>query len=224
MINNFAGILFSDEKIDEILIDDFVRIVTVNNEYIYNFNNDINFKKTLTKAVFVCDGRIPFLFSKFIRKKKIVNITGNDIIKFVHSSGRYNSVLFIGDTDEVNFEIVEFFNNSGFRAKGWNPIIENIQDLKLREDFFNYDAVFVALGCVKQEKFINHFINDMIKNKVKVVAGIGGAYSMFLNKKRLPDFVYNIGLGSFWRLFQEFKWFRILRILISIKAFKYYLK
>ncbi|MFV8270496.1 WecB/TagA/CpsF family glycosyltransferase [Flavobacterium sp. GT2N3] len=224
MVNFFAGIPFSTEDIEGISKLSFARIATVNNEYIFNYHTDINFKNTLKDAVFVCDGRIPFLFSKNVLKKYIVNITGIDLIKFVYGSGQFKSVLFIGDTDEANFEIVDYFNKAGFRATGWNPFIGDLGDLKLNEDFFKYDAVFVALGCKKQEKFIDYFKNDMQKNGVQLVAGIGGAYSIFLNKKTLPSFVYNAGLGSIWRLFQEFKLFRIIRLFDSLKAFRYYFK
>jgi UDP-N-acetyl-D-mannosaminuronic acid transferase (WecB/TagA/CpsF family) len=224
MVNFFAGIPFSTEDIKGISKLTFARIVTVNNEYIFNYHTDIDFKNTLKDAVFVCDGRIPFLYSKNVLKKYIVNITGIDLIKFVYESGQFKSVLFIGDTDETNFEIVDYFNKAGFRATGWNPFIDELIDLKLNDDFFKYDAIFVALGCKKQEKFIDYFKNDMQKNGVQIVAGIGGAYSIFLKKKALPSFIYNAGVGSIWRLFQEFKWFRIIRLTYSLKALKYYLK
>jgi len=224
MINSFAGIPFSTECIEKISSGSFTRIVTVNNEYIYNYHSCCDFRGTLNDAVFVCDGRVPFLFSKYIFKKEISNITGIDIIKFVYESRRYKSILFIGDSDEVNFEIVEFFKKSGYRASGWSPVIQRFDDLNLADNFFDFEVVFVALGCVKQEKFIDYFKSNMQKSGVKLVAGIGGAYSIFLKKKILPMVIYKIGLGSIWRLLQEFKLFRIIRLFNSMRAFRYYFK
>ena len=224
MDNVFAAIPFSTDNIQELSKLSFVRIATVNNEYIYHYHKDLNFRNTLKEAIFVCDGRIPFLISKYIFNKNIVNITGIDLIKYVYDSDNFKSVLFIGDTDEINFEIIDYFNRAGFRAAGWNPLINDVVNLNLSDDFFRYDAVFVALGCKKQEKFIDYFRSNMEKNGVKLVAGIGGAYSIFLNKKSLPKYIYNIGLGSIWRLFQEFKWFRITRLVYSLNAIKYYFK
>ncbi len=224
MVNFFAGIPFSTLNIDEISKLHFARIATVNNEYIFNYHDDVYFRDALSDAIFVCDGRIPYLFCKNIFRKQIVNITGIDIIKFVYESRQFKSVLFIGDTDDANFEIVDYFKRAGFNATGWNPIIDDLAGLKLEEDFFKFDAVFVALGCKKQEKFINYFKFDMQQSGVKLVSGIGGAYSIFLKKKVLPRFVYKIGLGSIWRLFQEFKLFRIIRLFESMKAFRYYFK
>lgn len=218
----FAGFNFTSNNIDELVSKPFVRIVTVNNEYIYQYNTNSDFKKNITDSTCVCDGRIPYLFSKLFLRKKMTNLTGVDLINKVYSDKIYKSILFIGDTDETNDEIVNYFSDAGFTAAGWNPFYNSLIELEYIKTNFNYDVVFVALGCKKQEEFINHYLQQMKKDGVRLVAGIGGAYSIVLKKKHMPDLIYFLGMGSIWRLFNEFKWFRIKRLFISFIAFRYY--
>jgi UDP-N-acetyl-D-mannosaminuronic acid transferase (WecB/TagA/CpsF family) len=224
MYNTLFNINFYNHSIESLFYKQkFTHVVTVNNEYIYRYNKDSSFKNYFDQnSVFICDGRIPFYWSK-IRFKKILNATGIDLIAFLYSTKIYINVLFIGDEQVYNDQIVDLFQKKGFNAAGFIPDIHSSSDFcNYSFDFNGYDVVFVALGCDKQEQYISIYKEKMISSNVKLVSGIGGAYRIFLGHSPLPRIVYTLGLGSFWRFLQEFNYKRFKRILISILALKYY--
>ena len=62
------------------------------------------------------------------------------------------------------------------------------------------NAVFVALGCPKQEKWMNQF-TDRIKAPL---FGVGGAFPVYVGEiKRAPRWMQNTGLEWLYRLLQE---------------------
>jgi len=220
------GMDFIELSLEDIIrIKGFKHIVTVNNEYIYLFNSNKWFRSTLNDSTyFVCDGRIPFFWSK-LKGISIVNATGIDLIEIIYNSRTFKRVLFVGDTENVNHKIVDKFRNSGFCAEGITPEFTVSTDFEEFDyNFDGFEVVFVALGCEKQEKFIYLNKQKLKASGVQVVSGIGGAYRIFLGDYPLPRLVYLSGLGSFWRLFQEFGIKRLKRMILSVRAFIYYLR
>lgn len=64
------------------------------------------------------------------------------------------------------------------------------------------DILFVALGQVKQEKWIVENISKV--PSVKIATGIGGAFDFIAgNAKRAPKWMQKIGLEWLWRLILE---------------------
>ena len=76
-----------------------------------------------------------------------------------------------------------------------------MQELVAKINQNKTDLLFVAFGMGKQEKFI--FENWPLL-KVKVAIGIGGAFNYLSGEaKRPPEWVQNLGLEWFYRLFKQ---------------------
>jgi len=224
MGNTLFNISFYSSTIKDLFHrQNFIHVVTVNNEYIYKYNSVPDFKKYFDfHSLFICDGRVPFFWS-VLRGKKILNATGIDLIAYLYTSQVYKNVLFIGDEQRFNDQMVKVFKDKGFNAFGFVPKINSSNDFfNSSFDFNDFDVVFVALGCDKQEEYISFHRQTMIESNVKLVSGIGGAYRIFLGHNPLPNIIYNLGLGSIWRFLQEVNYNRFKRILLSIQALKFY--
>ena len=74
------------------------------------------------------------------------------------------------------------------------PIIEQINKSVA-------DALFVCLGCPKQEYFMHRNFERL---NVKLMAGLGGSLDIFSgNSQRAPDIFVKLGLEWFYRLAKE---------------------
>lgn len=109
---------------------------------------------------------------------------------------------------EGNFEVNksgEIDYGSKFDQKTISETINNNQT--------NIDFLFVALGHIKQEKWI---VKNLPKLNVKVAMGVGGAFDYLSGEvKRAPLLVRRIGLEWLFRLIIQ-PW-RIFRILSLVK-------
>lgn len=66
---------------------------------------------------------------------------------------------------------------------------------------FSPQILFVALGPVKQEKWISQNLSNL---KVNVAMGVGGAFDLLSGRlSRAPKFVQKIGLEWLWRLLTD---------------------
>jgi N-acetylglucosaminyldiphosphoundecaprenol N-acetyl-beta-D-mannosaminyltransferase len=222
-------IYFSKIPFDKFSINDLSnlrnkKICTINNEYIFHFHNNTKINNIIKKSLNVFDGSYSFYFSKFFCNNTYDNyITGIDLIHHVYNNiNDFKSVTFIGGSLESNKQISLKFKNKGFKVKSWCENVQSDGTSIIQENIFDSDAIFVALGCIKQELFINNNINSV--RNAKFIAGIGGAFDIFLKPQKLPKFIYKFGFGSIWRLIIEPKIFRIKRIILSIYTFRYYFK
>lgn len=69
-------------------------------------------------------------------------------------------------------------------------------------------AVFVAMGCPRQEKFI---IRNFEKIDSTIFMGVGGSFDIIADKiKRAPKWIINLGLEWLYRVIKEP--FRIKRL------------
>lgn len=220
----FSQIPFDNFKIDDSFFLENKKICTINNEYIYKFHNNLKLQKIILKSLNVFDGSYPFYFSKLFSKNNYDNyITGIDLIHHVYNNlNKFKSVTFIGGSLSSNKEISLKFKNKGFKVTSWCEYVKNDGSSNVDKNVFDSDVIFVALGCVKQELFINENFSSISKSKF--IAGIGGAFDIFLKPQKLPKIVHKLGIGSIWRLISEPKIFRIKRIFLSLYTLRYYFK
>ncbi len=223
---SFSCIPFQKFKIDDLSNLKRKKISTINNEYIYNFHKDPRIKKIILNSINVFDGSYPFYFSKIYSKNNYQNyITGIDLIHYVYNNfGKFKSVTFIGGSNLANHSITKIFKNKGFTVKNWCGYVSNDGSSKIKQEIFNSDAIFVALGCKKQEFFIEKNLINIKNYEYKFISGIGGAFDIFLEPKYLPKVIHKLGLGPVWRLLMEPRVFRLKRIFTSIYSLKYYLR
>ena len=91
--------------------------------------------------------------------------------------------------------------NGFFDIENAGEIINDIKDKKPL-------ALFVAMGCPRQEKFIVEYMNDL---PVKIFMGVGGSFDVIGDKvKRAPRWMINIGMEWAYRVLKEP--FRIKRL------------
>jgi N-acetylglucosaminyldiphosphoundecaprenol N-acetyl-beta-D-mannosaminyltransferase len=87
------------------------------------------------------------------------------------------------------------------------------------------DILFVGFGMGKQEYWADDNIDRLEKIGIKMIVGCGGTFDFISGRiKRAPKFVQNIGLEGLWRLIMEMKWFRIKRLLLSLKIIPLYIR
>ncbi|EKO1912915.1 WecB/TagA/CpsF family glycosyltransferase [Clostridium botulinum] len=218
--------IFNDSK-EELLniIDKYkkVNIISGNPEVLYNgLNNEELFKNFTDKdSIIIPDGVGVVLASKIIKnpvKEKIAGIELMDgILKKCNENGK--AVYLLGTTEDVlkecekkllikyrNLNIIGK-NNGFFDMDDCKDILEDIKELKPY-------ALFIAMGCPRQEKFISKYMDEL---PCKIYMGVGGSFDVFAGKvKRAPRWMINCNLEWLYRVAKEP--YRIKR-LVSIPKF-----
>jgi N-acetylglucosaminyldiphosphoundecaprenol N-acetyl-beta-D-mannosaminyltransferase len=126
------------------------------------------------------------------------------------------SIFLYGSTQEILEAIVLKAKDDfpSLKIDYYSPPFRALSEEEKREvidkiNAKNYDFVFVALGCPKQEKW-------MAEHKDKInscMIGLGGALEVYANmKKRAPQWMQNYSLEWLYRLLQDPKrlWKRYL--------------
>lgn len=212
-------------------------VVTVNAEAIVRAQSDSKLFEIINSSVTTIDGQIPlWLFHLTYPTEKIEKISGSDLIYVVSdwAKKRDKRIFLLGGRQRSNNAAVDNLKKLyvGLQVEGFSPeyspypFVEEIEDqIKVHIHSFKPHVLFVAFGMGKQE-FWEYDNLDWLKNEgVELIIGCGGTFEFVSGQiKRAPKFVQSAGLEGFWRLFQEFKWFRIKRIMVSCKIFYYYVK
>ncbi|PTL99315.1 MAG: glycosyltransferase [Bacteroidetes bacterium] len=167
------------------------------------------FAQVVNDATFAFPDGFPIAKSfKFLYKINQPRIAGMDFFPdFIKiCDNKKYRIAVVGSTDDVlqkfKLKIEAEYSNVTITAlisppfgNPWNndEYIEKINSTKT-------DAVFVALGCPKQEKWMNtHY-----KKINSILFGIGGALPTFVGEaKRAPVFFQKYGLEWLYRLIQE---------------------
>ena len=223
------------EKIKAFLNDNKQRYITTSNpEFIIKAQKDEEFKKILNEADLNIPDGIGLILASFLFKKRLKErITGVDLMKIICSKAPEN-----------NWPIFLFGAGPGVAKKAAVKLREKHKRLEIdgssRSDFFKRFALkksdasqknlnsdllrksplilFVALGSLKQEKWIKNNLKRM--PNVKLAIGVGGAFDFISGRvKRAPEFMRKIGLEWLWRLIIQ-PW-RIKRIFNSVFIFPY---
>lgn len=196
--------IFNDNK-EELLniIDKYekVNIISGNPEVLYNgLNNEELFKNFTDKdSIIIPDGVGVVLASKIIKspvKEKIAGIEVMDsILKKCNENGK--AVYLLGTTEDVLKEcerklLIKYKNlnivgkhNGFFDMDSCEDILEDIKES-------NPYALFIAMGCPRQEKFITKYMDKL---PCKIYMGVGGSFDVFAGKvKRAPKWMINCNL------------------------------
>ncbi|KKQ14060.1 MAG: Glycosyl transferase, WecB/TagA/CpsF family, partial [Candidatus Daviesbacteria bacterium GW2011_GWA1_36_8] len=102
---------------------------------------------------------------------------------------------------------VNSLGESTYRSKNAQKTISDV----INSNQKGLDFLFVALGHIKQEKWISKNLPQL---NVKVAMGVGGAFDYLSGSvPRAPLFIRNLGLEWLFRLIvQPWRIFRILRL------------
>lgn len=187
-----------------------VNIISGNPEVLYNgLNNEELFNNFADKnSIIIPDGVGVVLASKIIKspvKEKIAGIELMDsILKKCNENGK--AVYLLGTTEDVLKEcerklLIKYKNlnivgkhNGFFDMDNCKDILEDIKELKPY-------ALFIAMGCPRQEKFISKYMDQL---PCKVYMGVGGSFDVFAGKvKRAPRWMINCNLEWLYRVVKE---------------------
>lgn len=211
------------ECIDEIFsAEKPIHVVSGNPEVLYTINNDTLLRKKIESKnnLIIPDGIGTKIASKLNKDSLIERIAGVDVmLDIIERCSKENKPIFLlGATDESllackkALEIkypnlnISGYNNGYFNVNESKEIIDKIKDSKPY-------AIFVAMGCPKQESFILDNIDILPCN---IYMGVGGSFDVIGGiKKRAPKIMINLGLEWLYRVYKEP--FRIKRLYIIPK-------
>lgn len=234
---NLCGINISCHHHDDLVTmsDTSKLVVTVNAEAIVRAQTDHRLKRIINDNVATIDGQIPlWLYRLKYKGQDIEKISGSDLIYSLPLFAEKNNlkVFLLGGNKESNSGAVINLKEKYPKLiiDGYSPPYSlypfsnniNYKIISIIEDF-KPDILFVGFGMGKQEYWEEDNYAILKKIGVKLIIGCGGSFDFVSGKiKRAPICIQNIGLEGLWRLFKEFKWFRIKRLLISSKIIYYF--
>lgn len=211
-----------EECLNDIFKMDKVHIVSGNPEVLYTALNNDTLSENIKSdnSIIIPDGigvKVAATLNKLKIDEKIAGIElMNDI---VHRCEKENkSVYLFGATEEVvslcSKKLKDKFTNlniAGYHSGYFDDkeFLNIIKDIKRCKPY----AIFVALGCPKQEQFI---IDNMDNLPAKIFMGVGGSFDVISGtKKRAPKIMISLGLEWLYRVYKEP--FRIKRLWVIPK-------
>jgi len=193
-------------------------IVTANPEFLVKAQTDEVFRKILNQAdLVVPDGIGLILASWFLGQPLKERIAGVDLMEDICQKAAQKkwSVFLLGAGQGVAEKATDNLKKKYPGLEAWSVLNSD----SIEQSGIGRPAIiFVALGAVKQEKWINDNLNKM--SSVELAMGVGGAFDFISGRiKRAPRFFQSIGLEWLWRLFCQPR--RIRRIWRSVIKFPY---
>lgn len=232
----FAGINFSGLKKSDLLNEDnhLKIIATLNAEIIVKANEDREFKKIIDRSICTFDGQVPFVLAKLKQPNlEFYKISGSDFIYHVceFAQERGEKVFLLGGKLDANRVAVDKLKEkyAGLAVEGYSPPMSSYPfnpDLnsqireKIRKSSPQY--LFVGFGSGKQEMWIHDNAEFLKLLRVRVAIGSGGTFDFVSGAiKRAPFLIQKLGGEGFYRLIAEPKFFRLKRLVTSLRIFLY---
>ncbi len=215
--NNFIDILgykvfkkSLEEAVDYINSFDKIHIISGNPEVLYTgLNNQLLFDNFTSKdSLIIPDGVGVQIASKILKTPVKEKIAGIDLMKEIinKASLKNRGIYLLGTTDEnlkscVANLILKYpnINIVGYRNGFFdiNNPIEIINEIKETKPY----AIFVAMGCPRQEEFIVRYMNEL---PCKIFMGVGGSFDVIAEKvNRAPKWMIKLGLEWLYRVVKE---------------------
>lgn len=194
----------------EIQLRDKVNIISGNPEVLFNGLENPKLLKNFNEdySIIIPDGVGTVLASKIVKKPVKEKIAGIDVMKDIleKCSKEGKGVYLLGAKEETlnmcKDKLLKMFpelnivgsHNGYFDINNCNDIIDEIKNTKPW-------AIFVAMGCPRQEKFIIKYIDEL---PCKFYMGVGGSFDVFAGSvKRAPKWMINLGLEWLYRVIKE---------------------
>ncbi len=208
-------------------------IIPTNAELIVKAQNDSRFQNIVNNNFATFDGQVPYFLAKNKNKQKYFEkISGSDLIyDFCKLAKKNNYKIFLlgGYEDSNTLSIKKIKEQYNIQIDGYSPPYEpypfsKANNNKILQKIKNFqpDILFVGFGAIKQEFWIDDNKNILEDAGIKWIIGSGGTFEFVAGKiKRAPKFIQKIGFEGIWRFVSEPKWFRLKRLLISLKIFIY---
>lgn len=187
-----------------------VHIISGNPEVLSNgLKDELLFNNfTGESSVIIPDGVGTVIASKIVKSPVMEKIAGielmEEIIKECSREGK--GIYLLGTKEEVlnkcigNLKIkypglkILGCHNGFFDLNNCEEILEEINNLKPH-------ALFVAMGCPRQEIFISKYMKSINSS---IFMGVGGSIDVFAGEvKRAPKWMIDIGMEWFYRVSKE---------------------
>lgn len=199
-----------DECLEVVLSKEKVHIVSGNPEVLYTGLNDKNLFDNFTsdKSLIIPDGVGVQISAKILKTPVEEKIAGIELMKKIlekcEDSGE--GIYLLGASEEnlkacvanilrdyprIN---ISGYHNGFFDLDNPREILEEIKEKKPM-------AVFVAMGCPRQEKFIVRYMDEL---PCKIFMGVGGSFDVIAEKvNRAPRWMIDIGVEWAYRVAKE---------------------
>ena len=199
-----------DECLEVVLSKEKVHIVSGNHEVLYTGLNDKNLFDNFTsdKSLIIPDGVGVQISAKILKTPVEEKIAGIELMKKIlekcEDSGE--GIYLLGASEEnlkacvanilrdyprIN---ISGYHNGFFDLDNPREILEEIKEKKPM-------AVFVAMGCPRQEKFIVRYMDEL---PCKIFMGVGGSFDVIAEKvNRAPRWMIDIGMEWAYRVAKE---------------------
>jgi N-acetylglucosaminyldiphosphoundecaprenol N-acetyl-beta-D-mannosaminyltransferase len=215
--NNFIDVLgykvFKNSLFEAInYIDGFnkIHIISGNPEVLYTgLNNKLLFENfTSRDSLIIPDGVGVQIASKILKTPVKEKIAGIDLMKEIikKASLENKSIYLLGTTDDnLKACVTNLVSNypkiiiSGYRNGYFdiNNPEEIIKEIKQKEPY----AIFVAMGCPRQEEFIARYMDEL---PCSIFMGVGGSFDVIAEKvNRAPKWMIKLGLEWLYRVTKE---------------------
>ena len=189
---------------------DKVNIVSGNPEVLYSgLNNEmLNHSFNSEYSIIIPDGVGTVIASKIVKEPVEEKIAGIEIMhEMLHKCAKEGKgVYLLGAQEEVLQEC----------RKNLEKTIEGLKIVRYHNGFLDLDnckdivddikksnpwALFVAMGCPRQEKFIEEHMDEL---PCTFYMGVGGSFDVFAgNTTRAPKWMISLGLEWLHRVLKE---------------------
>lgn len=215
--NNFINILgyrvfknSINDAIDYIDEKNKIHIISGNPEVLYTGLNNRKLLENFisSSSLIIPDGVGIQIAAKFLKTPVKEKIAGIDLMKEIikKASMEDKGIYLLGTTDDnlkacvanivAKFPKVKIsgYRNGYFDINNPGDILDEIKE---KEPY----AVFVAMGCPRQEEFIVRYMDEL---PGKIFMGVGGSFDVIAEKvNRAPKWMINLGLEWLYRVLKE---------------------
>lgn len=196
--------------LETIFYYDKVHVVSGNPEVLYTGlnNKELYDNFTSSNSLIIPDGVGTQISGKILKTPVEEKIAGIELMRKIISKCEEEgeSIYLLGASEEnlkgcvaniirdyPNIKIAGY-HNGFFDLDNPKEILEEIKEKKPL-------ALFVAMGCPRQEKFIVEYMNEL---PCKIFMGVGGSFDVIAEKvNRAPKWMINIGMEWAYRVSKE---------------------
>lgn len=202
--STLENILFSNKLLTQ--------IITLNTDFLRISYKDSNFHNICKRSYLTCADGIGIVLLLWLHYREIFpRITGTDLFEecFRIANEHQLRIALVG-ASETTLSILSqkvYSKWPSVKIKTISPKFEFERDSTLNNSIVNElkdfepDILFVALGCPRQEKWINAN-KDYIRAKINI--GVGAVFDFYAGtRRRAPIMFQKLGLEWFWRLIHE---------------------
>jgi len=188
-------------------------ICTPNIDHIMQARKDTSFQKIInSSSLCICDSLYVLWASRFLGNNLVEKVAGSDFLPlFAKVAAKKGYKIFLlGANSNVAKKAASnlLLKNSDLKIVGTlSPTSKELENESKNKKMIQLikkskpDALFVAFGAPKQEKWL---YENLIELNVPLCMGVGGTFDFIAGyRKRAPKWIQRIGLEWFYRLVQE---------------------